>query len=449
MSASNELQASRDALLKTSAYKRISRLFDEGSFQEIDAYAKSGDEYAEAAAGRGTIEGCPVYAYVQNPDICGGAMSKAQAQKIKKVYDLALKAGAPVIGVFDSNGGRLDEGAAMMAAYGEILLASNNLSGVVPQIALVLGPCVGTSAMIAAGADFVVMSDKGELTLDTAGADASAKEAMSAGVCHIAAGSEDDAIAAVRNLLVKLPSNNLCGAPVVDFAGVAAAGVTVAGMKAADAVKAMADEGSFVELSHDFGSCVCTGLAAMNGLTVGMVALDGTVCGDGCSKAARFVRFCDAFSLPVVTAVHADGFTSVREACKLSNAYSEATTAKTTVICGHAVGAVYIAVAGRGANADITLAWPDAVVSPLAPATACMFTCSDKLAGSADPVHDREKLIEEYAKTECTPFKAAAEGFIEDIVLPEETRAKVLGALDMLAGKRVQRLAKKHANIQL
>ena len=165
MSASNELQASRDVLAATSAYKRISRLFDEGSFQEIDAYAKSGDGYAEAAAGRGTIDGCPVYAYVQNSDICGGAMSKAQAQKIKKVYDLALKAGAPVIGVFDSNGGRLDEGAAMMAAYGEILLTSNNLSGVVPQIALVLGPCVGTSAMIAASADFVVMSDKGELTL--------------------------------------------------------------------------------------------------------------------------------------------------------------------------------------------------------------------------------------------------------------------------------------------
>ena len=449
MSASNELQASRDVLAATSAYKRISRLFDEGSFQEIDAYAKSGDGYAEAAAGRGTIDGCPVYAYVQNSDICGGAMSKAQAQKIKKVYDLALKAGAPVIGVFDSNGGRLDEGAAMMAAYGEILLTSNNLSGVVPQIALVLGPCVGTSAMIAASADFVVMSDKGELTLETNGAEAGAEAAVKAGVCHVAAASEDEAIAAVRSLIVKLPANNLSGAPVVDFAGVSASAAVAAGMSGADTIKAIADEGSFTELSKEFGSCAATGLATMNGMTVGLVAFDGVICADGCSKAARFVRFCDAFSLPVVTAVNAEGFTSVREACKLSNAYSEATTAKATVICGSAVGAVYIAVAGRGANADITLAWPDAVVSPLAPATACMFTCSDQLAGSADPVHEREKLIADYAKNECTPFKAAAEGFIEDIVLPEETRAKVLGALDMLAGKRVQRLAKKHANIQL
>ncbi len=163
------LQTSRDAAKNTSAYKRISLLFDEGTFNEIDAFAKSGDKPAEAIVGFGTIEGCPAYVFAQNSDVDGGAMSKAQASKIKKVYDLAVKTGAPVIGIYDSIGGRLNEGGDMVAAYGEILLHSNNLSGVVPQIALVLGPCIGTSAMIAAGSDIVVMSKKAELTIETGG----------------------------------------------------------------------------------------------------------------------------------------------------------------------------------------------------------------------------------------------------------------------------------------
>ena len=441
MSAGNEmLQASRDALKATSAYKRIARLFDEGTFNEIDSFAKSGDDFAEAAAGFGTIEGCPAYVFAQNSDICGGAMSKAQASKIKKVYEMAVKTGTPVIGIFDSIGGRLNEGADMLAAYGEILLHSNNLSGVVPQIALVLGPCIGTSAMIAANADLVVMSDKGELTLETSGCCASSEDAMKAGICHIAAGNEDEAINTVRTLITALPSNNLSGAPVTDMFGENTGAALTCSASAADVIAAVADDNSFIELQKGFG-CAAT--------TVGVVAYQDEIDADACSKAARFVRFCDAFAIPVVSVVNATRFASVREAAKLSNAYSEATCAKVTVITGSAYGAVYIAVAGRGANADVTMAWPCAVVSPLAPETGAMFAWNEKLAGSENPVEDRKKLIEEYAKTECTPFKAAADGFIEDVIDPSETRAKVIAALDMLVGKRVSRLPKKHANIQL
>jgi acetyl-CoA carboxylase carboxyltransferase component len=178
------LQASRDAVKKSNAYKRINRLFDENTFNEIDGLSKSGDHYAEVVTGFGTIDGCPAYVFAQNAEIDGGAMSKAQASKIKKIYCLAVKTGNPVIGIYDSIGGRLKEGADMLAAYGEILLGSNNLSGVVPQISLILGPCVGTSAMIAANADIVVMSDKAEFTIETNGENGSADAATKLGICH-------------------------------------------------------------------------------------------------------------------------------------------------------------------------------------------------------------------------------------------------------------------------
>lgn len=450
MSAGNEmLRASRDALKNTGAYSRIARLFDEGTFNEIDSYAKSGDGFAEAAAGFGTIEGCPAYVFAQNPDICGGAMSKAQASKIKKVYEMAVKTGAPVIGIYDSIGGRLDEGADMLAAYGEVLLHSNNLSGVVPQIALVLGPCIGVSAMIAANADLVVMSDKGELTLETSGSGASPEDAVKAGVCHVAAQNEEEAISTVRALITALPSNNLSGAPITDMFGENTAAALSCSSSVADVIAAVADDASFIELQKGFGENTVAGLAQVSGATVGLVGYEKEIDADSCAKAARFVRMCDAFAIPVVSVVNATRFASVREAAKLSNAYSEATCAKVAVITGSAYGAVYIAVAGRGANADVSLAWPCAVVSPLAPETGAMFAWNDRLAGSENPVEDRKKLIKEYAETECTPFKAAADGFIEDIIEPSETRSKVVANLDMLTGKRVSRLPKKHANIQL
>lgn len=435
----------RRDLKNTKGYRRIFALLDKGSFNEIDAFAKSGNDYAEAAAGYGKVDGFPVYVFCQNPDVGKGAMSKAQASKIRKVYALAVRTGAPVIGIYDSAGARLGEGPQVMEDYGELLLDMNNLSGVVPQISLVLGPCTGTSALIAAGADLVVMSDRGELTVGTNGEGGSPEEAAKLGLCHIAAKDEAEAFGAVKKLVDLLPSNNLTASPVFD----AGREPVWKGGDFRQVISSVCDEGSFLELGKKFGASCVTGLASVGGTVSGISALGGVIDPDACSKAARFVRFCDSFSIPVVTLVDAEKFATLREASKLSAAYSEATTAKIAVVTGSACGAVYIAVAGRGANADYAMAWPGAAVSALAPETAAIFLWNDRLKGSASPEEDRKKLIEEYRRTEASPYRAAESGMIEDVVEPEDTRAKILVCLDMLEGKRTSTLPKKHADIQL
>ncbi len=443
------LKDSRDAAGNKIVQKRISLLVDQGTFQELDAFAKSGDHAAEAVTGFGYINGCPAYLFAQDGETDGGAMSKAQANKIRKIYELALKTGTPVVGIYDSIGGRLAEGGDMLAAYGEILRTSNNLSGVVPQISVVLGPCIGTSALIAAGADFVVMSEKAELTVETSGENSSAEEAEKLGICHILEKTEEDAIQKARELIAALPQNNLEGAPAADLLGDCSAEPLAESADAYTVISSIADDHTFLELSRNFGAAAVTGFARLRGLSAGIVALKDTIDADSCSKAARFVRFCDAFSLPVVTLVNAKGFASLREASKLSSTYSEATTVKVTVVTGESYGPVYIATAGRGANADITMAWASASVSPISPAAAAMFQWNDRLAGSTDPVGDRKKLIEEYKTTQASPLSAAADGYIEDVISPDETRDKVIRQLDMLSGKRVSTLPKKHSNIQL
>lgn len=441
------LQELRDKMQKTAGYRRLALLFDGAEFDEIDAFATSGGGDAEAIAGFGQINGSPVCAFSQNSDVAGGAMSKAQASKIKKTFQLALKAGTPVVGIYDSVGGRLDEGADMLSAFGEILLTANNLSGVVPTVSLVLGPCTGTLAMVAAGADLVVMSDKAELTVATDGEGGSAEEAKKLGVCHIAAKSEADAVSTVRSILSMLPANNVAGVALFDAASPDADIAKAESPR--DVIRSVADGSSFLEFGEGFGPGAVTGLARFGGTVAGAVALAGVIDADSCSKAARFVRFCDSFSLPVVTFVDAERFATVKEASKLSSAYSEATTAKITAVTGSACGPVYIAVAGRGANADYTFAWPSAAVSALAPETGAIFLWNDRLKGSENPVEDRKKLIEEYKTTQAGALAAAAGGMIEDVVEPEKTRRKILSCLDMLSGKRVATLPKKHADIQL
>lgn len=443
------LQQARALKKDTSGFQRITSLFDADSFHEIDALSKSGGGDAEAVSGYGTVEGCPVYAFAQNSDVEGGAMSKAQAAKISRVFSLAVKTGAPVVGIYDSIGGRLSEEGDLLAAYGEILLHSNNLSGVVPQISVILGPCTGTSALIASGADIIVMSDKSELTIATNGEGGSPEEAAKLGLCHIRTEDGAGAIAAARRLIALLPSNNLSGTALSGAQPAKGDGTLTARAGTGEILSALCDADSFLELGGSFGAPTVTGLAQIGGSTAGVVALSGTVGADAATKAARFVRFCDAFSIPIVTFVNAEQFETLREAVKLSSAYSEATAAKVTVITGSAYGPVYIAVAGRGANADETVAWPDAVVSPLAPETAAVFLWNHRLSGSEHPVEDRKKLVEEYKKTKASSFAAAADGFIGDVILPQETRSRVIAALEMLSSKRVSGLPKKHSSIQI
>ena len=436
-----------ESVKDTVGYRRIVSLFDKGSLQEIDPFAESCGGPTEAVAGYGTVDGRPACAFSQNGSVAGGAMSKAQASKIRKTYRLALKTGCPIVGIYDSIGARLDERADMLAACGDILLDANNLSGVVPQISLVLGPCTGTQAMIAAGADIIVMSGEGELTVSTGGTNGSPAEAEKQGVCHIAAKDEDEAVGAVRRLLSMLPSNNLAAAPIFQADPPAGKGKAESGLRGA--AVSVCDGGDFVELGASFGSASFTGIARIGGAVTGVAGLSGVLDEDSCSKAARFARFCDSFSIPVVTVVDAEEFSTLRGASRLSSAYSEATTAKVTVVTGSACGPVYIATVGRGANADYSFAWPGAVISALRPETAAVFLWNDRLKNSSDPVADRAKLIEEYRRTKADAMSAAAEGMIEDVVEPEKTRDKLIACLDMLSGKRVSTLPKKHADIQL
>lgn len=433
----------------TKAYERLQKLFDDAVFTEVDAFAKSADGYAEAVAGYGYICGTGVYAIAQNSDVAGGAMSKAQAAKIKKVYDLAKKTGVPVITLYDSVGGRLKEGTDLLSSYGEILKYSSALSGVVPQISVVLGPCMGTQAMIAACADLVIISKDGELALNV-GDNASSAKAAESGMAHIVAEDEDEAIDKARELASMLPSNNIETAAGFEFAEPL---LTVTdSAKASEVPELISDADSFVELQAKYGTGAVTGLATITGVTVGIAATaNKKLNGDDCTKLARFVRFCDAYSLPVVTVVDADEFCCLKSAAKLSSAYAEATTQKITLITGEAYGALYIAMAGTGANADVTFAWPTASVSALNPAAGAMFMMgeefSEKLKGSTNPQADRQAVINEYKENNCSVFDAAAQGYVEDIIMPEKTRAKISAALDMLAGKRVHTLPKKHNNL--
>ena len=438
------LQETKAANAQTKAYQRLQLLFDEGTFVEIDSFTKSGDGRAEAAAGFGSVDGCPVYAFAQNSDVEGGAMSKAQAAKICKVYELAEKTGAPVVGIYDSIGARLNESCEMLAAYGDVMLKANNLSGVVPQIAVIAGPCLGASSMIAAAADVVIMSEDGHFALQTNGEGGDLKEASESGLVHLTAKDDKEAVAKARELITLLPSNNLSGAPITDFADSAA---ETDGESGASIIAAVMDQDSFIEFQAGFGAGFIAGLAKLGGNTVGVVASEEkTADGKACEKAARLVRFCDAFAIPVITFVNAESFCCIKAACKLTNAYAEATTAKISVITGEAYGAVYMALAGAAAGVDVAYAWPTASISALNPTTAAVMLWSDKLKGSSNPTADRAKLIAEYKDQEACPFKAAGDGFVQDVIEPSETRLKLYAALDMLAGKRVTRLPKKHAN---
>lgn len=438
------LQETKAANAQTKAYQRLQLLFDEGTFVEIDSFTKSGDGRAEAAAGFGSVDGCPVYAFAQDSDVEGGAMSKAQAAKICKVYELAEKTGAPVVGIYDSIGARLNESCEMLAAYGDVMLKANNLSGVVPQIAVIAGPCLGASSMIAAAADVVIMSEDGQFALQTNGEGGDLKEASESGLVHLTAKDDKEAVAKARELITLLPSNNLSGAPITDFADSAA---ETDGESGASIIAAVMDQDSFIEFQAGFGAGFIAGLAKLGGNTVGVVASEEkTADGKACEKAARLVRFCDAFAIPVITFVNAESFCCIKAACKLTNAYAEATTAKISVITGEAYGAVYMALAGAAAGVDVAYAWPTASISALNPTTAAVMLWSDKLKGSSNPTTDRAKLIAEYKDQEACPFKAAGDGFVQDVIEPSETRLKLYAALDMLAGKRVTRLPKKHAN---
>ncbi len=417
-----------------SARNQLLSLFDAGSFTEFDRLAQHGGNPVPVVCGYGLVNEAPVYAFAQDETVCNGVINTAHAQKIHRVYQLAAQNGAPVVGVFGSDGVCLDDGIAAMDAVADILSCANELSGVVPQVAVVAGSCVGTAALIAGVADVIIAVDGADLYL-------SPEEKV---VADITVKTVEEALEKAREFLDYLPSNNL-SAPVIY--GAATPSATVAATPA-DAAAAVADADSIFTVYEEDG--VVAALARVNGVSCGMVTLaTDTVRTVPATHAARFVRFCDAFSLPVITVVDAAAFSSVRGASRLCQAYCEATTAKITLVAGKAYGSVYIAVAGKRAGADAVLAWNTASIAPLAPETAIHILWNDRLAQMQDPAKDRVALAEEFRTVECSAEKAAAQGGVTDVIAPEQSRASITAFMEMLAGKRVSKLPKKHANIRL
>lgn len=450
------------AVTDTPARQRLANLFDEGEFTELNAFAKAGNDFTGVITAYGYVDGTPVYAFSQDKTVKSGAVGKEHAEKICKLFDLAAKTGAPIVGIYDSNGAFIDGGADALTAYGEILGRTSNVSGVVPQIAVIAGTCAGSAAMIACSADLVVMTKDGELfmappfnTDDTDGA-GSAENAAKAGTAHIVCEDDIEAVAEARKLLSMLPMNNLSEAPMFEYAENAA---PLAEIDADSIAASIADADSLVELSADFGTASYTALATIGGSVVGIAATnkaDEKLTSDDTAKLARFVRTCDAFAIPVITIVDTEGFEvsasaelagSVRNMTKLAHAYAEATTVKISVIAGEAFGPAYVALASKGANSDLAIAWPSAVITPLAPVTAVEFLWHDKLKGAENLAAEREKLAKEYADTEVSAFNAAEKGCVDCVVNPADTRRTLIGALEALAGKRVSRLPKKHSNM--
>ncbi len=436
MSTEN-LSAIKAVIEKSSAYKNISELFDEGTFTQIDAYTMSGDNPTEVIAGYGTVNSCPVYAFAQNSDICGGAMSKAHASKLQKVYDLAEKTGTPVVGMYSSAGAKLSEGMDMLGSYGTVLNSVSRLSGVVPQISVILGSCLGTGALNAVSADIIVMSEKASLSLSVTGENSSAECAEKSGISHITAKNTKEAIEKTKELITLLPSNNLSVPPITD--------ADEPEDNAGCLVKQVVDKDTFINLKKAYGEQAVTGLGRIAGTVVGIVATKGGITDKASAeKITGFVRFCDAFAIPVITFADSEGFADVKDAVKVASAYADATTVKITVIKGKAYGAFYLAMAGSAANADITYALDNASVSPLAPVTGAAIMWADRMAA---PRKEREQIVKEYEQNECNSQKAAAYGYVNDVIAKEDVRFKLYTSLEMLAGKRVSTMPKKHATI--
>lgn len=442
------------------AVKRLEMLFDDGTFTEIGSALKQKENLSGVVTAFGYVNGNPVYAYSQDKSVNGGAVGMAQADKIAKLYSLSAKTGTPIVGIYDSNGAYVDIDA--LTGYGKMINASAVVSGVVPQIALIMGTCAGSSSILACTSDFVVMTEDSEFFLapipasDKTGAGTS-KACMNAGTVSAVCPTEDSAIKKVKDILNLMPVNNISQLPQFEYSEPTG----VIGKNVTSIVNGIADAESVVELSDGFGKSSYTALATIGGATVGIVGTDKTndkLSADDCSKIARFVRMCDAFSIPIVTLLNSEGFDcttatetagAVRDITKLADAYAEATTVKISVVTGNAYGVVFTAMAGKSADADFTYAWNSAVISPLAPLTAVEFLWHDKLKGATDVNAKRNELAKEYSYSIASAMASAEKGAIDEVITPSDTRKILVSALDILSSKRVETLSKKHSNITL
>lgn len=462
---------------KLVARERVAKLLDQGSFVETDALVSKDGDYAGVVTGYGTVQDRPVYLFAQDFTVHGGAMCVKQAEKILKVLDLAQKTGAPVIALCDSAGVRLEEGAQAMNAYAKVYAKMTRLSGVCPMIALVMGPCVGGAALISQLCDVSIMAENvGRLmvygpqvmsavsgktyTDENAGG---AKTMVAQGGVALTAENEDAAIALAVQVLDLLPGCNAEDAPLMDTDDM---NRVLPEMDAGDSealMAAMADAGSFVELYKDWGKEIRVALTRMGGRSVGVVASnaavnDGMLTAQGAAKAARFIRLCDCYSLPVVSLINSKGVVvpdvqdqaaTLTGVAQLLYAYAEATCPKVSVVVGNAIGQSYVAMAGKD-NADVTYAWPGAVISALTPDAAVAVLYEEEMKkGTGDPLKARAELEAKYANDVADGIAAAQAGMIDDVCDPADTRKLVIAALEMLSSKRESNPPKKHGNLPL
>jgi propionyl-CoA carboxylase beta chain len=438
--------------------------------------------------GHGRVFGRPVFVFSQDFTVFGGSLSEAVAEKICKILDLAGKYGCPVIGINDSGGARIQEGVVSLAGYAEIFWRNVQLSGVVPQLSLVMGPCAGGAVYSPAITDFVLMVEGSSYMFITGpdvvravtGEEVTHEElggalahAEKSGVAHLIAGDEEAALDDARYLLSFLPQNNREPTPYDEPADPAEREspeldelVPAEATKPYDiktAIEAVMDEGSFLELQPLFAENIVCGFARLGGYAVGVVgnqprALAGVLDIDSSAKAARFVRTCDAFNIPLVTFVDVPGFLPgtaqewggiIRHGAKLLYAYAEATVPKLTVITRKAYGGAYDVMSSKHLRADLNVAWPTAEVAVMGPEGAVNIVFRRELAAAEDPAARRAELIAEYRERFANPYIAAERGYLDDVIEPRRTRPVLLRALRAAISKREPRPLRKHGNIPL
>jgi len=483
---------------KLTARERIDLLLDPGSFTEMDKFVTHrnndfgmGDKKIPGdgvVTGYGTVEGRQVFLFAQDFTVFGGSLSGAYAQKICKIMDLAMRVGAPVIGLNDSGGARIQEGVESLAGYADIFVRNTLASGVVPQISLILGPCAGGAVYSPAITDFIMMVKDtsymfitGPDVIKTVTHQEVSKEDLGgalthnqkSGVAHFAAENEQAALAMTRELLSYLPSNNQEDPPSQPseddpFRADESLKTVVPNnpnkpydMK--EIIHAIVDDGHFFEVQEHYAKNMVVGFARMKGRSVGFVAnqpsvLAGCVDIDASVKAARFVRFCDCFNIPIVTLVDVPGFLPgtdqewggiITHGAKLLYAFAESTVPKVTVITRKAYGGAYDVMASKHIRADINFAWPTAEIAVMGPEGAVNIIFRDELKKAPDAAVERARLVNDYREKFANPFKAAELGYIDEVIRPEDTRARVIRALEMLKNKRQENPPRKHGNIPL
>lgn len=483
---------------KLNARERINILFDDKSFVEIDKFVKHrstnfGMENVDAPAdgvvtGYGTVDGRLVFVYAQDFTVIGGSLGEMHANKIAKIQDMALKMGAPIIGMNDSGGARIQEGVDALSGFGKIFYRNTISSGVIPQISVIMGPCAGGAVYSPAITDFIFMIENtsmmfitGPEVIKSVTGEEVTQEALggamthnrTSGVAHFVDKTEVECIERIKELLSYLPSNNLEKAPVYEANDeinrieeslneiVPENPNKPYDMK--EIIKILADEGNFFEVQPLFAQNIITGYIRLNGKTIGVVAnqpkvLAGCLDINASDKAGRFIRNCDAFNIPLLNLVDVPGFLPgtgqeyggiIRHGAKMLYAYSEATVPKVTLILRKAYGGAYIAMCNKELGADQVFAWPNAEIAVMGPDGAANIIFKHDIANADDPVAARAEKIEEYKNTVANPYIAAQRGYVDDVIVPSTTRPRLISAFDMLETKVESRPSKKHGNVPL